>query len=299
MIDNLRIQDSVRLNNLNQFLDGGHLALCPPPVHPESRRINKAQRAHHERTFMIFSRKKLAIVCILSLFFQSTTFAGWQKLAQGLEYQAFQAGAPTPWSRVHTFRVNLKYNQLKSVLAKDLGKKEATIQDFARSNVDAMVTINGGFFDEAYQPLGLRIQQNKQTNPLKRISWWGLFFIKNNQAQVSSLHDFLNPEGIEFAVQSGPRLLINGTIPRLKPGSAQRSALGIRKDGRVIIVITDNNALSTLELAEFMQAPPLNCVSALNLDGGGSSQLAARVGSFQLSVPGFAKLADAIVIVPN
>lgn len=254
---------------------------------------------------MTFPRKKntytihLIFVFFLAILHQSTAFAGWQKLAKGLEYQAFQTGSPTPWSRVHTFRVNLQYYQLKSVLAKDLGKKQATILDFARSDKDARVSINGGFFDEAYQPLGLRVQQNKQTSPLRRISWWGLFYIKNNQAEVSSLYDFLGAEGIAFAVQSGPRLLINGTIPRLKPGRAQRSALGVRKDGRVIIVITDNKALSTLELAEFMQAPPLNCIYALNLDGGGSSQLAARVGSFQLSVPGFAKLADAIVVVPK
>jgi len=123
-----------------------------------------------------------------------------------------------------------------------------------------------------------------------------VFYIKNNKAYVSNVRQFHHNEHIEFAVQSGPRLIVNGKIPPLKPGRAERSSLGITKDGRIIIMITDNTPLSTTELAQFMKAEPLGCLNALNLDGGSSSQLHARINGFQRDVHGFSNVSDAIIV---
>jgi uncharacterized protein YigE (DUF2233 family) len=105
-------------------------------------------------------------------------------------------------------------------------------------------------------------------------------------------------------VQSGPRLLVDGQIPKqLRPGVANRSALGIRRNGQVVILATQNISLSTLELAQIMQrSEPENglaCWQALNLDGGSSTQLYAKVNDFMLSIPSFMPVADVVVVMPR
>ena len=237
----------------------------------------------------------LTVLMILLLLRYTLAATSWRDSEPGLDYQDLNHGYLTPWSHVHVFRINLSEHQLSLIMAKDLALKHASADEYAQHS-QALITINGGFLDRDYQPLGLRINNKQQQSPLKQISWWGVFYIKNNKASISSVQQFNRDKQIEFAMQSGPRLLINGHIPPLKPGRAERSALGITNEGNIIILITDNAPLSTLELAQLMKGPPLNCVNALNLDGGSSSQLHADIGSFHLNVHGFSNVSDAIIV---
>ncbi|MBA2648502.1 MAG: phosphodiester glycosidase family protein [Legionella sp.] len=221
----------------------------------------------------------------------------WQRLSPGIEYQRLEIGLLTPWSCVHVFRIDLSKNKLESISAKDIGEKNASAELFTKRS-QALLGMNGGFFDREYHPLGLRINNSKIENPLKPISWWGIFHIKNNKARISSLTNFKQGQGIDFAIQSGPRLLIKGTVPSLKDGKDDRSALGITQKGKVILLVTNNVPMSTKELAYLMQTYPLYCKDAINLDGGSSSQLYADIHSFKLTVHGFSNVSDAIVVKP-
>ncbi len=242
----------------------------------------------------------LHLIFFICLFFSFDSFAAqhWQQLNPGIEYQDLEGGILTPWSHVHVFRVDLSQNKLALVTAKNLALKNASADQFAEYS-KALISINGGFFDHQFNPLGLRINNNKLQNPIKRISWWGIFSIKNNRPSISTIRQFHQDSDIEFAIQSGPRLLIKGRIPSLKVGSADRSALGITPDGKVIILVSTNAPMSTFELAQMLKAPPLNCIDAINLDGGSSSQLYAHMDSFQLNVHGFSNVSDAIIVKPR
>jgi uncharacterized protein YigE (DUF2233 family) len=120
--------------------------------------------------------------------------------------------------------------------------------------------------------------------------------VKNHIPHITNISNFNYDSDIDFAIQSGPRLLIKGAIPSLKPGVADRSALGITKDGKVIILVSTNAAMTTHELAQLLKKPPLSCTDAINLDGGSSSQLYAHINSFQLNVHGFSNVSDAIIV---
>lgn len=241
----------------------------------------------------------LKSIVMISLFALLLNYAlassNWQKLAPGMEFQELDKNALAPWSHIYAFRINLKYNQLSSLLAKEMAVQYAAANEFGQ-HAQALITINGGFFDRNFKSLGLRISDGKTKSPLKKISWWGIFYIRNERPYISSARQFQADKQISFAVQSGPRLLVNGQIPPLKPGKAERTALGINNDGQVILLVTDNAALSTMELAQLLKSPPLNCINALNLDGGSSTQLHVQVGDFHLSVHGLANVADAVIV---
>jgi len=247
------------------------------------------------KKLMIRLRPVCVALMVLCLFNATPAASSWHELAKGLEYRDISTGYFTPWSHIHVFRIDLHYQQLALIMAKDLSVPYASVEEYAKHS-QALVTVNGGFFDEGYQPLGLRINNSQQKSPLKRISWWGVFFVKKGRAYLSSVSQFSRDKHIEFALQSGPRLIVNSKIPPLKPGRAERSALGIDKDGHVIMLITDGAPLSTTELAQIMKSAPLSCLNALNLDGGSSSQLHAKVNRFQLNVHGFSNVSDAIIV---
>lgn len=249
------------------------------------------------RTFLA----PLPLLSFLMLLILSTlafSANGWRIVTDGIEYQDINASLLTPWSHLHAFRIDLKKNKLALISAADLALQHASVNEYSEKS-KALITINGGFFDNNYKPLGLRINDYQQKSALKRISWWGVFFIKNNKAQISGVNRYSSHSTINFAIQGGPRLLINNRIPPLKPGRAERTALGITRNGYVIILVTDNLPLSTTELAQFMKAPPLNCTNALNLDGGSSSQLKAHFDNFQLEVHGFSNVSDAVIVKPR
>ena len=98
------------------------------------------------------------------------------------------------------------------------------------------------------------------------------------------------------AVGAGPSLVKNGEIymttlgeefgSDVAGGRAPRTALGITKDGKALLVVVDGRSRSSvgytlLELAQFMLEQ--GAVEAMNLDGGGSSQMI--VGSQIVNAP--------------
>lgn len=87
-------------------------------------------------------------------------------------------------------------------------------------------------------------------------------------------------------VGAGPRLVRNGTVvvtskeeefpADIAIGRAPRTAVGVTKDGHYILFVVDGRqqasiGMSLQELAQMMQE--LGCTDAMNLDGGGSSEM--------------------------
>lgn len=224
--------------------------------------------------------------------------ANWQTLSPGIDYLKLPGKGLAPWSYIHVFRINLSNNKLDLISASEFNRPSATVDEFAHHK-PSLITINAGFFDEAFRPIGLRIAEKKQRTPFKTISWWGVFYTCKQKPFIVSAQEFRPNQSINFGIQSGPRLLVNKHIMPLKAGYAERSALGISANGEVIMLVTENSALTTKELALIMQASPINCVDALNLDGGGSSQLYANMANFHKHVRGYSSVSDAIVVVPR
>ncbi len=241
------------------------------------------------------------LLCPCFAFAHSTQ---WQSLTQGLSYTqlALPAGGT-----LHAFRINPMDYQLKLALAKEFRKNRTFVSQFAKK-LDSTLAINGGFFTPEAKPLGLRIQNSQILAPLKSTSWWGVFYINNNKAHIVSQKQYkINEKKMKalpsFAVQAGPRLLVDGKIPKLKGDADQRSALCIDSQGNILMMITEGTVVTTTELAKAIQKPykeaGLNCINALNLDGGHSSQLYAHIGELYLDLPNFTPVSDAIVVFPK
>lgn len=241
----------------------------------------------------------LAVCVSLAVWQTCSAKTEWQAIEPGLAYVKLNPGGMNPWGQVHAFRIDPKRYRLHIAMAKDFEKKAAHAKQFVLKKRD-LIIINGGFFTPRKEPLGLRIENGITRSRLKNISWWGVLYQRRHRYNIVAQRQFRNQKSIRFAIQSGPRLLINGTIPRLKGGVAERSAIGITKRGQLIIVVTDNAPMTTNSLAVLMkkswQDDGLGCYQALNLDGGNSTQLYAKAKDFELNITGFSQVTDAVVI---
>lgn len=115
------------------------------------------------------------------------------------------------------------------------------------------------------------------------------------------------------AIGAGPRLLKDGNMlvtskaekfpADISTGRAPRTAVGVTKDGHILLLVVDGRqqlsiGMTLQELALFMQQ--LGAVDAMNLDGGGSSEMV--VGGRIVNKPSGGcerPMGDALLLIPQ
>lgn len=242
--------------------------------------------------------KRFFTLIFLCFFMQFSAFGAmnihWQTVAPGIEYAFVKNPDKNTFGYVHIFKINLQKNTLNLAFAKDDWFPAETVGRLAEKN-RALLAVNGGFFTSEWHPIGLRIQNSQVRSPLHTTPWWHVFYLKNNEPHMVSENEYHLDAQITLAIQSGPRLLMNGQMMPLKPDKAERTAIGITKKGEIIILATEHWPLATPDLARFFKEK-LDCTDALNLDGGSSTQLYAHMGDFKLTVESLALITDILYV---
>jgi len=116
-----------------------------------------------------------------------------------------------------------------------------------------------------------------------------------------------------YAMSAGPRLVKNSSVfvtskeekfpSDITNGRAPRTAVGLTKDGHVLLLVVDGRQQSSigmtlLELALYMQE--WGAVDAMNLDGGGSSEMFVNGKIVNKPSDGRERsVGDALIIVPK
>jgi hypothetical protein len=148
--------------------------------------------------------------------------------------------------------------------------------------------------------MGLAIDRGRAVGG-RRLAKWAGFVVERGRPRIVPASGLADVLGAELVVQGFPRLVVDGAIPKLKPQRALRTVLCVA-DARVVLLVTTVRVDAT-ELARFLAAPAadggLGCRDALNLDGGGSTQLAARWGDFEARVDGAWGVPNALVVAPK
>jgi hypothetical protein len=156
--------------------------------------------------------------------------------------------------------------------------------------------INASFFTDDLTPLGLLIVDGERTNPVHPPDGWGFLVLRGGRAWIVAASNRV-ARGAAQAVQSKPRLVIDGQIPAFKPqGGYPRSAAGVDSEGRLVLAATAGRL--TLEEWAACLRDDLECANALNLDGGPSTQLAVR-GRVSADVPGQWRVPVFLTITPR
>lgn len=151
-----------------------------------------------------------------------------------------------------------------------------------------LAAINGNFFNayakkkENIVPWGYIYDKGEMINSGATLNHGSFVVLKDGTIVIDDA-DNIDKEQVQTMVEAGPLLVKDGKMvfdpndarfkeDKINKISAQRSAIGLREDGKVILLT--GSSLKTKELAAIMQK--LNCKSATNLDGGASSALYAN-----------------------
>jgi len=146
----------------------------------------------------------------------------------------------------------------------------------AKDGKTLLFAMNGGMYKTDHSPQGLYFENYKAISPIDTASGSGNFYLKpngifyidsNNIPHICITPDFKATK-IKYATQSGPMLLVNGTIhPAFKEGSANvqvRNGVGILPNGKAIFAMS-REKVNFHDFAMYFKSQ--GCKNALYLDG--------------------------------
>jgi uncharacterized protein YigE (DUF2233 family) len=210
---------------------------------------------------------------------------GWTALAPGAEHLRVEEGA------IDLFRFDLEVFRADVVVP---GAAKPATAAALRRQTGAALVVNGGFFDTEGRPLGLRIANGRQLIGLRKVVDWGVLVLRPGRAAIVHSRDYSAAAAVTGAIQVGPRILVDGRVPGLKPQAARRTAVAIDHRGRFLTVVVAHARMQATDLGRTLAG--FGFSDALMLDGGPSTQLSAAIGDFSREVPGGYAVPDALVV---
>ncbi len=249
------------------------------------------------------------ILLLLPLSAHASAKAGyaWNHLQDGLAYARVYHNRGTDESprltTIHAFRIDPKKLRVDVITALESKRLGESVKSMAQRH-DALVAANGGFFTPAHKSIGLLVKSGKRINAIHNTSWWSVFGIRRGKASILPPWQAKHVKNYQMAIQAGPRLVVNGRIPKLKNDAPNaRTAVGITKRGDVILIATSGAGITMRDLAEKMRTNRfkggLGCPDAMALDGGSSTQLYAKVGNLKVSLSSFSPIPNGIAVLPK
>ncbi len=221
------------------------------------------------------------------------------EVADGVEYARLHH-PKSAQDRVegHAFRIDLERAGLR-VLAAGGPTVRREVSTIARSLKD-VVAINGSFFDEKNRAMGVVVDQGR-TLSRRRIKSWSALVVEQRRARIVQGSELVLDDPAHLVLQGQPRLVKGGRVAKLKPQVARRTA--VCAEGRYVTFVVASKPVDATALARFLARPEgrggLACEDALNLDGGPSTQLFARLGDLSVTVPGGDGVPNALAAVPG
>jgi hypothetical protein len=232
----------------------------------------------------------------------------WMSIARGVEYAAIPVTVPDqPGKSIRVARI-----EPAAVLFRiyyEEGKRQ-TVQDWAREWPGAVVIVNASFFRPNGHPIGLVRIGDRILNPATDRPGSGYFRVAGEVPQISALPDDQIPSGqpsrqyIE-SFEGFPLLIMQGT-PVASFSSydasfrAWRTVIAQDDQERILLIVTSPTEMTLPELTNWLRSSGLGIVTALNLDGGSSSQMAVAASGGQSALPpGTAAVPVPLVVYPR
>jgi exopolysaccharide biosynthesis protein len=241
--------------------------------------MDTAHRLNRARGMII--QRTLAILAILSC--ATAALADWKRVAPGVDYQEFAEGNID----VHVARIDLSNEQIRVIGTRE-AERGLKVSDYAKKT-NAIVAINGDYFDDKFRPIGLTIGPCGRWDGTRDTRREGFIAVGEGRATISRQAEVVDPPGewMETAISGWP-VLVNGCealSSKQLPGSDvftrsphPRTAVGLSRDRKTLyLVVADGRrtgvpGLTLAQLADFM-ASRLRVCSAINFDGGGSAAM--------------------------
>jgi exopolysaccharide biosynthesis protein len=244
-------------------------------------------------------------ICALLCFLPGTLFAEWRVL----DRQPAEPGDGVPFrlkvtdgSKTAELLLIAAHPSAFAfrVVSNDEGRY-GSVEDPARAE-DAVAGVNGGYFQPDGTPVGLLISDNRTVHKFETAKLLsGVFFVRDGKPGLVRSQRFGKIKSASQAIQCGPFLLEDGKS--LNGLNNERSA------PRTFVFMGNDSVWGfgicrSVTLAEMSQILSLHdllghtsLVTALNLDGGSSTQFWARSGEDAINSSALTVVANYLLLV--
>ena len=201
----------------------------------------------------------------------------WDKYADDIDVarvSVWQQSVISP--ELLLIRSSLNRYRLGVIRAADYGLLHANVRALSKK-AKSIMAINANFFDEHGKALGLVISRGIKHQKMHSSggTLTGVFQVSQNGISIINRANF-NPHLVIEAVQAGPRLLVNGLpVKQIKEADtySRRAGVCLDKNNNVIFFISSGlMGISFHQVQDILNSHGIDCVNALNFDGGGSAQ---------------------------
>ena len=178
-----------------------------------------------------------------------------------------------------------------------------TVGQFHDRFPSVMLTVNGGYWDDNYQPTDLCVANGriiKEANTKNR--QFGLFAVAQDGAvtiadRAGMPLSSIDLTGFRHALKSGPHLIRKGQPLTFKAKSSYaRTVVAKNVQGDVLFVVNKEGTMTYSEMAAFLVNTGLGITDAFNLDGGRSAGFMLGRGTNKVQKDSW-KVADVIQVI--
>ena len=222
---------------------------------------------------------------------------GWQSIAPGVEYRELKIDQGDRSDRLRIARIDPAQTRLHVLYDPDRSRR---VSEWL-STSNALLAVNGNYFDPQNQALGLVVQDGQRRGGVVYEGFGGMFAVNGDAARVRwNVTDPYLGEPLTDALQNFPMLVLPGGSPNLEIDDngrrSLRTAVGQDRSGRIVFVVSPAPTFTLTEYGQWLAASDLDLDAALNLDGGTSSGLVLRSGQRNLGVDSWIEVPSVIVV---
>lgn len=211
----------------------------------------------------------------------------WKTLAPGVEYKPSWVNGKNA-QLMHVLRWNPQHAQIRHLSARTYKSGYLRSAEFLQ-NTRALAVFNGGYFDGAGRPLGLLFAGKwLQSTAASGSAFGGMFTLIGNKPALHPIfqlsdtrYDQLRTAAdLRFLIQCGPRLIADGqTVAGLEKDTyTRRTCIAYDDQGRMLLMASALHYMPSFAQLQAYLRDQLQVRSALNLDGGSSTQCSLRGG---------------------
>ena len=221
---------------------------------------------------------------------------GWRLLVPGIEGRTYQPN--TPFSQVYVLRIDPTRFTFRAHYRPGA---PLSVDEWQEALPGVVALVNANFFSVENTVLGLLVADGQVFGETYR-DRGGTFLVQNGQPRVrSNIAEPYAGEPLEQAVQAFPMLVLNEQASFSQTGRAsRRTVVAQDNQGRILLMATPLTGIALNDLSAWLPTTDLNIVTALNLDGGGSTMLYATVLDDQpLRLPAFDPVPAVLAVYPR
>ena len=204
----------------------------------------------------------------------TTISSHWETIAEGLSWRILQPDRDDI-SQLVVVRIDPRHFRFRAIYHAGAPK---SLAGWRKLEPQASVIVNANFFDHANRVLGAVVSDGALSGSAY-LSRGGTFLVRNGVPSVVGFR--AGPPPIDAttgqAIQGFPLLVYNG-LPAYSGSDAgernRRTVIAEDADGNILIVIAPYFGPSLRALSDYLPSTDLDIVTAVNLDGGGSTMIA-------------------------